>query len=384
MIKASERKVNLQIELAKPEDDAAIRRLLATNAVPGRVTVTYEREPNYFAGSATMGQTCQSIVARAGDGIVGVACRATRPMFVNGRDVRLGYLGQLRVDARFRGRWLVSRGFRFLKRLHDDDPVPAYLLSLIEENREAMGVLIERRRPGFPIFHNVGRLFTLALALGQPSRTKVERSAHCEIEPAGRDELPAIVAFLRRRGEARQFYPAYSEDDFRGQATLGFRPEDFFVARRKGTLAGVIGLWNQSSFKQTVARGYAGWLRWARPAYNLAAHLSARPELPSPGEKILSAYASFVCVDGEDADVFRALLRRVCDAASERGYSYLMAGFDERDPLLKIARAHPHVAYRSRVFIAGWPNGFENQPYQFERFHEQLDNRIPYFEIATL
>src|SRR5215475_13193087 len=99
-----------QIDLANINDDIAIRRLLATNAVPGRVTVTYEREPNYFAGCATMGQTCQSIVARAGDGIVGVACRATRPMFVNGRDVRLGYLGQLRVDARFRGRWLVSRG----------------------------------------------------------------------------------------------------------------------------------------------------------------------------------------------------------------------------------------------------------------------------------
>src|SRR5262245_30259485 len=376
--------MNLQIELAKPEDDAAIRRLLATNAVPGRVTVTYEREPNYFAGCATMGRGCQSLVARAGDGIVGVACRATRPMLVNGREVRLGYLGQLRVDERFRGRWLVSRGFRLLKRLHDDDPVPAYLLSLIEENREALGVLIERRRPGFPIFRHVGRLITLALALGRPHRTKVDRSAQCEIERAGRDDLPGIVDFLRRRGEARQFYPAYSEDDFRGEATLGFRPEDFFVARRNGALAGVIGLWDQSGYKQTITRGYAGWLRWARPAYNLAARLSARPALPNAGEKILSAYASFVCVADEDTGVFRALLRRVCHVAAERGYSYLMAGFDERDPLLKIARANPYIAYRSRVFIAGWPDGFEDQPNQFERFHEQLDNRIPYFEIATL
>src|SRR5574341_300577 len=128
--------MSFQIELADIYDDAAIRQLLATNAVPGRVTVTYEREPNYFAGCATMGRSCQTLVARAGDRIVGVACRAARPMFVNGREVRLGYLGQLRVDEHFRGRWLVSRGFRFLKQLHEDDPVPAYLLSLIEENRE--------------------------------------------------------------------------------------------------------------------------------------------------------------------------------------------------------------------------------------------------------
>jgi hypothetical protein len=196
--------------------------------------------------------------------------------------------------------------------------------------------------------------------------------------------LPAIVAFLRRGGAARQFYPAYSEEDFYSEATLGFRPEDFFVARRNGTLVGVIGLWDQSSYKQTIVRGYAGWLRWARPAYNLAARLSARPALPDVGEKILHAYASFVCVAGDDPDVFRALLRRVCAVAAERGYSYLMAGFDERDPLLEVARAYPHIAYPSRVFIAGWENNSDDQPNQFERFYEQLDDRIPYFEIAAL
>src|SRR5262245_66520697 len=91
-------KVNLQIDLAKPDDDIALRRLLATNAVPGRVTVTYEREPNYFDGCGIMGRSCQAMVARAGDRIVAAACRATRPMFVNGREVMLGYISQLRVD----------------------------------------------------------------------------------------------------------------------------------------------------------------------------------------------------------------------------------------------------------------------------------------------
>src|SRR4051794_16922614 len=125
--------MNFQVDLAKPDDDAAIRRLLATNAVLGRVTVTYEREPNYFAGCATMGRSCQVLVARQQGGvqifgqalgqplgqIAGVACRSTRPMFVNGEEVNLGYLGQLRIDEAARGRWLVSRGFSFLKQLHD-------------------------------------------------------------------------------------------------------------------------------------------------------------------------------------------------------------------------------------------------------------------------
>jgi hypothetical protein len=374
--------MSFRVDLAKPDDDAAIRRLLAANAVPGRVSVAYEREPNYFDGCATMGRTCQVLVARqqADDQIVGVACRVTRPVFINGLEAKIGYLGQLRVDERARGRWLVSRGFGFLKQLHDADPVPAYLMSVIEGNREALGVLIERRRRGYPVFRELGRLFTLALALGPSKRRKIERASLCDIAPAGREALPDIVAFLRRQGAARQFYPAYREEDFCGDSTRGFRVEDFFVARRGREIAGVIGLWDQSSYKQTIVRGYAGWLRRMRPAYNVAAKLLARPRLPSVGESISYAYASFVCVAGDDREVFRALLRRVYEAAAERGYSYLMIGFDERDPFLKVARSYPHITYRSRIYLAGWDQG-ENI---FERSYEQLDERIHYFEIAAL
>jgi hypothetical protein len=369
--------MNFQIDLAGLHDDAAIRRLLATNAISGRITLTYDREPNYFAGCETIGRSCQVLVARADDQIAGVACRATRPMFVNGRILKTGYLGQLRVDARFRGRWLISQGFRFLKRLDDEDPVSAYLLSVIEENQEAFKVLIERRRPGFPVFREVGHLFTLALKL---RRANADGAAPRHITSAVRDELPEIIAFLQRCGATRQFYPSYSEDDFCGNGTRDFRLADFFVARRRGEIVGVTGLWDQSSFKQTVVRGYAGWLRMARPAYNFAAGVSAHPPLPSVGEKISSAYASFVCVADDSPEVFRPLLARVYEEAARRGFSYLMVGFDKRDPLLRVAQSYSHIIYPSRIFIAGW----DDQCHHFERFYEQLDKRIPYFEIAAL
>ena len=82
--------------------------------------VHWEREPDYFLGCATMGRTCQVIVARhAADGeLAGVLCRATRTCFVNGRPEAVGYLGQLRVDRRFQGRWLSTRSIPILRRLH--------------------------------------------------------------------------------------------------------------------------------------------------------------------------------------------------------------------------------------------------------------------------
>jgi len=82
----------------------------------------------------------------------------------------------------------------------------------------------------------------------------------------------------------------------------------------------------------------------------------------------------------QSCTIFSALLRRVYSAAAERGYSYLMIGFDEHDPLLKIARSYSHIAYRSRIFLAGW----NQEANIFERFYEQLDDRVPYVEIAAL
>jgi hypothetical protein len=158
--------MQLSVDLAVPADDAAIRRLLRRQPVPGRVTVTFEREPDFWTGCAVTGDDSRILVARDEHGeIAGVACRSVRDVFVNGRPLRIGYLGQLRIDDRFRGRWLISRGFNLLRRLHEVDPVPAYLTSIIQNNREATGVLVDHPRRVFPGFYPVAQYSTLALEL---------------------------------------------------------------------------------------------------------------------------------------------------------------------------------------------------------------------------
>jgi hypothetical protein len=363
-------------ELAGPDNDPTIRRLLANNPVPGLVSVTYEREPDYFLGCSTMGRFCQVLVARhrPSDEVVGVATRATRPLFVNGQVEEVGYIGQLRVDQRFQGRWLVSSGFRFFHQLHADGRADGYITTIIEGNVQAQGILVRRARRHFPIYREIDHLCTLAVILRQP---KKELSSTCEIERGSTAELGAIVAFLRRHGADKQFFPVYSIEDFDDSpATLGFRVNDFILARQNGEIMGVIGLWDQSSYKQTVVHAYHNWLRWLRPFYNVGVRLSAAQPLPPPGHPIHYAYASFICVANNNPDIFEALLRQVYNLAASRGYPYLMLGLSERDPLLAVARQYAHIPYYSRLYTVCWKDE--------EAFHEKLDQRIPYVEIASL
>ena len=77
--------MSVVVELATERDDAAIRALLARSALPGRVTVTYEREPSFFAGCDPRSD-CAVLVARDDrtSEVVGLACRSIVRLFVNG------------------------------------------------------------------------------------------------------------------------------------------------------------------------------------------------------------------------------------------------------------------------------------------------------------
>jgi hypothetical protein len=365
--------MGVSVSLAGPADDAAIR-LLMRQPMPGRITVTFEREPDFSMGCAVTGEDYRILVARSEeDGIVGVACRSLRNVFVNGCEQRLGYLGDLRVDDRFRGRWLVSRGFSVLRELHERADVPAYLVAIVDGNREAMGVLVEKRRKFFPDFHAIADYRTLAIDTHRP---KPALPCDAQISRAHPQDLPYVARFLRTYGSRRQFFPVWDEHSLAGLSAYGLRPQDLSIARHGDRIVGVMGLWDQSAYKQTVVKAYSGWLKAIFPLWNSGASLLGRSPLPRPGELLRSVYAALVCIADDDPTVFASLLRDVYNQARTRGFSYLMLGLDARDPLLPLARSYSHILYPSRLYLAEWPDG--------GHLHERIEQRPAYVDIATL
>jgi hypothetical protein len=355
--------MNVVLDFAGSGDDAGVRRLVQSQCMPGRVRISFCREPDFSLGCAVTGDEYRILVARSEPeaDVVGVACRSVRRVFLNGREKRIGYLGQLRVDERCRGRWLVARGFAMLERLHREDPLPAYLASIVEGNEQALGVLVSKRRRSFPTFSEVARYSTLALRV-RPSGSQTSNSA--AITPVSADQLEELAEFLQREGRRRQLSSVWTADGLRQLAAFGLALDDFRIARRDGKIVGVLALWDQSAYKQSVIRGYSGWLA------------PIRPFLPRPGTRLRSAYASLLAVANDDPAVFGDLLREIYGLASRRGFEYLLVGLDARDPLLNVVRPHRHVHYPSRLYLASWSSGGPS--------HEQLDAVPVYVDIATL
>ena len=105
--------------------------------MPGAISVAFHREPSFFRAVGIEGDSQQVIVGRDGTDttrIRGVATRSIRTMWLNGEPQRIGYLSGLRVDPTVRQSIWLARGYQKLRELHEADPVPIYVSTIIEDN----------------------------------------------------------------------------------------------------------------------------------------------------------------------------------------------------------------------------------------------------------
>lgn len=362
-----------EIGLATEIDDRELCELFRRSSMPGSIQVTFEREPSFFASCRIRGEFFQVGVGRdrqTGQ-IIGLGTRSVAPSFVNGKRTNVGYLADLRLEAEYRGGTLILRGYRFLRQMHEDRRAKLYTTVIFASNHQAL-TTIASGRAGLPRYHDLGLVHSPGINL---RRRKPEITANCAIMRGSVDLLPEIVACLNRNHARRQFAPVRTAATFRSECP-NFRPDDFYVAVRGSKVVGVLGKWDQRSFKQTRIVGYAGRLRWLVPLANALRPITGCPAFPKVDEEVPYFYISFIAVDNDEFPIFRALLRRVYNDSVGHDYLYAMLAFHERDPLLPALREYSLTPFLGRLFCVAFEDG--------EAAFRDLDGRIPYVEAATL
>jgi hypothetical protein len=346
------------IDLARPEDDAELRALLREMPMGQAIQVVFLREPNFFRATSVLGTSVQVFVGRLGRKIIGLGTRAIRPSYINGQVEDAGYLADLRLRPEHRSGTFVARAYRFLREVHRDGRVNVYSTVIVEDNQRALAT-IAANRAGLPRYTPLGRVLTPMIYLRRPLP-----DLPADITRGTIDALPEIVAKLNEN--RLQFAPAYTPADFQGGRLHSFRVEDFYVLRRGGRVSGVVGVWDQQSFRQTVVVRYAGVLGKIRPLVNLF----RLPPLPPPGQALRFFYLAFLATD--DSAGFKALLRRVYNDAVGGVYTYFLAALHEGDPRAVILEEYPRTPFAGRLFAVT----MDGPP--------RLDERIPYVEAALL
>jgi hypothetical protein len=357
-------------ELARPSDDPDLRRLLRENPFAGSISISFEREPNYFSASAIEGEFTQTLVVRDSQTsqIIGVGDRSIRPYYVNSEIKDIGYFSGLRIDSKYQhgmalARFL-SKGFEGQRELHKDGRSKFYLMSIVADNNPARR-LLDSKLPHYPRLHPYARMFTFAI---HPARRK--RKSKIKITRGSADLIPAIVDCLTRNGSRAQFAPCWTENALRSTLELNLAIEDFFLIRSGDRVTGCLALWNQQPFKQSVIRGYSGNMARYRKLINLFT------PLPDVGKRLNQCFACFMAIDNDDPEIFSAALRALYNEAARRKYDYVMLGLADGNPFIPIAKSYRPIVYKSDIHLVAWEDGYKEIA--------NVDKRPPALEIALL
>ena len=149
-------------------------------------------------------------------------------------------------------------------------------------------------------------------------------------------------------------------------AAPGLDISDYLLARRPdGSLAGFLGVWDQSGFKRLRVTGYSRRLNAVRMAFNAFAPAVRATKLPPRGGALRNVTAVHICAPPDDPAVLRALVRHAHNAHRARGYSFLNVGLDVTDPLavgLKGLLAQPTDVWVCVATLGGPPPPLDGRP----------------------
>ena len=348
----------VSFSVASPDDDVDIRRLLRENPLTGKISLTLEREPNYFAYTNLPGELKQTIVARNGRRVACVGSCTIRRRFVNGKPSRVGYLGGLRLDASQVGRFdILRRGYELFHALQTATPADFYFTSIAADNARARNFL-ERGLPGLPRYEFIGEFVTVLIPMCRRSRREAARSKSAKCQ--SRLTLAAtaeLVAHLNEYNRQHQFAPCWTVEELTALKPLGLDLELFQSVHDGKKITAHAALWDQRHFRQTVIRGYAPWLKLARPALNLFAHFTGGIKLPAIGETLANAFVSHLIAEPGSPDALVELLTMLLAAAAQRKIKMLTLGLAANDPRLIVVQKHFRSReYRSRLYVVRWPD----------------------------
>jgi hypothetical protein len=358
--------------LAEEHEDEELRALLRQIAMPGAITLSFQREPSFIQAEQAGNITSQIIVCKDQQRgqIVGMGSRSIRLVYIDGKPERIGYLSMLRSLPEVRGNIGLARGYHYLHELHKDNAVPYYFTTILDENIQA-STLLTSSRAGLPCYRPVAHLHTYLIPLRSTLRRKRSHKAINRCEP---QQLTDAAIFLQHWNSQLQFAPVYSLADLNGQSKLlpFFSWENIYVYYKHKTVQGVLGVWDQQAFKQTIVSNYSPEMRTIRTVYNLFASVRGLPGLPAVGQGINMLYAMFV---SGNSQVFAALLEQLLLEWSGKGYDYLSVGVCRDNELATVAARYATHRLLSTAYMVFWPE---------EDVVPPQGKRPVHLEIATL
>ena len=325
-----------------------------TAAKAGSIRFSLCRDPLFFDALAVEGDEPEVFVMRKKDNleIMGSVITSKKLCFVSSGKISLGYLSSLRLSEQYRNRLLGFYAKAYYQHQHENKRLIS-LITIFENNEIARKNLLTGK--GYlPLFMDLGLIRT-RIFKPVPIRTGNFKNSDIIIRSAEKADLSQIIDFINEYGRRKTFFPVYEAEHFNSESGLlkHLKIEDFAVAFNKNKLTGLIGLWDQTSFRYWKIHSYSKTINLLKPVINIASWLSGKPTFPSAGVKINYRNLALVCIKNDDRMVFNSLLNHHFKNMSGMKKVYLAYAMHESNPFFNSFPV-TGIDLKSRLFLTYW------------------------------
>lgn len=323
------------LRFADSSDDEGIRSVFESESFHGNLDVKFLRNPHPFASFSADGDEAKILIIIDNEQgrTVAVGGAVIRMEYVNGQKAKCAYLTGLKVHPDYRKKILfLAKAYEFL---HENIADCDYCYTTILDGNEAAIKMFEKKRRNMPEYKYLGHYTTYCFHGGKKVGFARKKMVFEKNNPHGFDKL------LGTHFEGQSFVPCNT--DYKG-----FGEKTFYSVRKDGEIIACCYVGNQQESKQYKMCSYGGIFKYLS---HFPTQWFGYPAFPKADRIIDHGVVSYLYVKDHDKKLCSDFLRSV---AAESGFSLLIWGGFENNPLCRALDSMKTVRYGSRLYSVVW------------------------------
>lgn len=317
------------LRFADSRDNDGIRSVFESSSFAGGLGVQYLRNPAPYESFEADGAEARILVVidNATDITCGVGGAVIRMEYLNGVPEKCAYLTGLKIRPDYQRKLpFITKAYSLLHEAVADCRV--CYTTVLDDNTAAVS-LFEKQHRNMPTYRYLGHYTTYCFHGGK-RLVRLEQN-----NTAGFDEL------METHFRSMDLTPA----DYH---CAGFGDQTFYCIRENDEITACCFVGNQQTFKQYKMCAYGGIYKFLS---KLPTQLIGYPAFPKASSVIDHGVVSYLYVKDCDPKLCRKFLRSV---AAEAGFSLLLWGGFENNPLCTALEQVRAIRYGSRLYEVVW------------------------------
>ena len=328
----------------RDKDHAALQELTRACPMQADISISIEREPDFFALADARGDT-RTLVAVDGERIVGCASASRRPARTLGQDTILAVLADMKVAPDYRKQGIAQR---LLLGLVDEQSEleAAVITGLTAAGNTAIEATVQHLGEHYEL-RALGDFSSYELLTQMPMRV----SKQYLIRPAAEQDRQALIALLEEFYSSYSLAPRFDGGGLEEQLARspGMDLSSYLLAIEGGRPVAALGEWNQHHFKQTRIMTLPLHLRMLSLTVRTGARFLPIGDFPAVGHQLKLNYLRHPAYTPGHEDALAALVRTCVNRARSNKEHFCVFACAVGDPLIQVLAGIPKTAYRYRL-----------------------------------